>query len=69
MAEMGDERLWLGVNQDIVALANRLAGQELHVIVPDFFDARTAATPEEAEHQDRTGARVVFGSRAISSGD
>ncbi|MGH7736422.1 MAG: dienelactone hydrolase family protein [Candidatus Tyrphobacter sp.] len=41
---------WWGVNDEIKATADRLAGEGFRVLVPDLFRGRVAATGDEANH-------------------
>jgi carboxymethylenebutenolidase len=40
---------WWGLNDDVVAYADRLAGAGFLVVAPDMFDGHVAATIEDAE--------------------
>lgn len=41
---------WWGVNEEIKADAERLAGEGFRVLIPDLFRGRVAATGDEANH-------------------
>jgi carboxymethylenebutenolidase len=41
---------WWGVNSEIKAEAERLAGEGFRVLIPDLFRGRVAATGDEANH-------------------
>jgi carboxymethylenebutenolidase len=40
---------WWGLNDDVLAYADRLAGHDLFVVAPDLVQSRLATTPEDAE--------------------
>lgn len=40
---------WWGLDPDLTAYADRLGGAGFAVLAPDFFEGRTASTPEQAE--------------------
>jgi carboxymethylenebutenolidase len=44
---------WWGLNDDVVAYANRLAGEGFAVLAPDMFDGQIATTIEDAERLAR----------------
>lgn len=44
---------WWGLNDDVIAYADRLAGAGFVVAAPDMFDGRVATTIEEAERLAR----------------
>src|SRR5262245_51510453 len=46
---------WWGLNDDVVAYANRLADAGYGVLAPDMFDGRVTAVIEEAETQSQEG--------------
>jgi carboxymethylenebutenolidase len=44
---------WWGLNDDVVAYADRLAGDGFAVVAPDLFDGQVATTIEDAERLAR----------------
>jgi len=40
---------WWGLNDDVIAYADRLAGEGFAVLAPDLFDGKIATEPAEAE--------------------
>ncbi len=40
---------WWGLDPDLIAFADRLGDAGFTVLAPDFFEGRTASTPEQAE--------------------
>jgi carboxymethylenebutenolidase len=52
---------WWGLNDDVIAYADRLADAGFAVEAPDMFSGRTATEPEEAEQLAEAGDQVADG--------
>ncbi len=50
---------WWGLNDDVIAYADRLAASGFRVVAPDMFDGRVATTIEEAEGLSQAGDEVA----------
>jgi carboxymethylenebutenolidase len=50
---------WWGLNDDVIAYADRLASSGFRVVAPDIFDGRVAKTIEEAEKLTQAGDEVA----------
>ena len=55
---------WWGLNEDVIAYADRLADAGFAVLAPDMFDGRIATKPDEAEELagegDKVADRIAF---------
>ncbi len=45
---------WWGLNEDVIAFADRLAGEGFAIAAPDLFDGSVATTVEDAERLARS---------------
>jgi carboxymethylenebutenolidase len=50
---------WWGLNDDVIAYADRLAGTGLAVVAPDMFRGQVATEPEDAERLAQEGDQVA----------
>ena len=51
---------WWGLNDDVIAYADRLAGAGFEVVAPDLVRGRIAATVEEAERSYASSMTMLF---------
>jgi carboxymethylenebutenolidase len=56
---------WWGLNDDVVAYADRLAGQGFAVVAPDMFGGQVATTIEDAERLAQRADAAALGSIAL----
>jgi carboxymethylenebutenolidase len=50
---------WWGLNEDVIAYADRLAGDGFAVLAPDMFDGKVATEPDDAEKLAGEGDAVA----------
>lgn len=55
---------WWGLNQNIEAMARRLAGEGYQVLAVDLYNGKTADTPEQASQLVQAVANNPFGAEA-----
>lgn len=60
---------WWGLNDDIVAYADRLAGAGFAVVAPDMFDGQVASTIEEAERLTSAADEAAIDAIALAAVD
>jgi carboxymethylenebutenolidase len=56
---------WWGLNDDVVAYADRLAGEGLAVVAPDMFGGQVATTIEDAERLAKAADEAAIDSIAL----
>lgn len=60
---------WWGLNDDVIAFADRLAGAGFSVVAPDMFDGQIATTIEEAETLAKAGDEEAINGIALAAVD
>jgi carboxymethylenebutenolidase len=60
---------WWGLNDDVVAYADRLAGAGFVVVAPDMFDGKVVSTIEEAEQLTKAADEDAINGIALGSVD
>jgi carboxymethylenebutenolidase len=60
---------WWGLNDDVIAYADRLAGAGFAVVAPDMFGGRVATTIEEAERLAGTAEEAAVDAIAFAAVD
>lgn len=60
---------WWGLNDDVIAYANRLLDAGFAVLAPDMFRGQTATTPEDAERLSQEGDAGIAGDVAWAAID
>jgi carboxymethylenebutenolidase len=60
---------WWGLNDDVVAYADRLAGAGFSVVAPDVFDRQVASTIEDAERLSSAADEATVEAIALAAVD
>ncbi len=60
---------WWGLNEDVIAFADRLAGEGFAIAAPDLFDGSVASTVEDAERLARSADEAAVESLVLATID
>ena len=60
---------WWGLNEDVIAFADRLAGEGFAIAAPDLFDGSVASTIEDAERLAKSADEAAVESLVLATID